>query len=113
MAKEMIKQILHIKISNLKRNDFVEELRVFPIISNITANFQTEETALHFLELVLVLQCLAYLLLGTFHFLPPDVLPQREQFILKPSAVRSSGLLFPAWNILFPLHKECTPRSPG
>ena len=48
-----------------------------------------------------------------FHFLPPDVLPQREQFILKPSAVRSSGLLFPAWNILFPLHKECTPRSPG
>jgi hypothetical protein len=43
MAKEMIKQILHIKISNLKRNDFVEELRVFPIISNITANFQTVE----------------------------------------------------------------------
>ena len=29
---------------------------------------QTEETALHFLELVLVLQCLAYLLLGALLF---------------------------------------------
>ena len=29
---------------------------------------QTEETVLHFLELVLVLQCLAYLLLGALLF---------------------------------------------
>ncbi|WP_368350745.1 hypothetical protein [Phocaeicola dorei] len=43
MAKEMIKRVLCIKISNLKRNDFVEELKEIPIISNITANFQTVE----------------------------------------------------------------------
>lgn len=43
MSKEMIKIILQIRTSNLKRKDFVEELKVFPIISNLTANFQTVE----------------------------------------------------------------------
>lgn len=43
MVKEMIKQVLNIKICNLKNKDLVEELRIHPIISNITANFQTVE----------------------------------------------------------------------
>ena len=43
MAKAMIKEVLNIKVSNLKSKDFVEELKAFPILDNVTANFQTIE----------------------------------------------------------------------
>lgn len=43
IVKVMIKQVLNIKISNLKSKDFVEELKNFPILDNVTANFQTVE----------------------------------------------------------------------
>lgn len=43
LVKEMIKRVLNIKICNLKSKDFEEALRSYPIIDNVTANFQTIE----------------------------------------------------------------------
>lgn len=43
MVKAVIKQVLNIKICNLKSKDFIEEIKKIPILNNVTANFQTVE----------------------------------------------------------------------
>lgn len=43
MTKEMIKEVLKLKIRNLKKKDFYEEISNYSIFNNITANFQTVE----------------------------------------------------------------------
>lgn len=42
-TKYVLKEVLNEKISNLKKKDFVEEMRVYKIIPNITATFNTVE----------------------------------------------------------------------
>jgi hypothetical protein len=43
MAKEVIKQILGVRICNLKKQDFIEELKTAPVGFDITASYQTVE----------------------------------------------------------------------
>lgn len=43
MTKEMIKEVLKLKIRNLKKKDFYEEISNYSVFNNITANFQTVE----------------------------------------------------------------------
>lgn len=43
MSKEMIKLVLGFQVCNLKKKDFIEEIKECKVFTNITANFQTVE----------------------------------------------------------------------
>lgn len=43
MSKEMIKLVLGFQVCNLKKKDFIEEIKECKVFANITANFQTVE----------------------------------------------------------------------